>query len=266
MKDLPGIVIAVLLFLCICSFILFIAVFVVTRDVDVGAVIPGLLSRTKAAADAGDPTRIPDRFKPAVAASTAGSPPVSAAASTAAAPHAPKYVGKYKCRDRMDSDDMLLLILGKNLFCKKSKWSKPWNNPRGKGIRSGADGLIFGDSVVADSFTLIMWQRYATSSLLPYGQIDDAVNRLNAGRWQGFDNWRPPTIEEIMALLVPRRNRHGLYLPVGWNCNVSDIWSCNPASDSLSIQWIWVARMGMGRCNYGHPDIPRALLAVRDMK
>jgi len=113
----------------------------------------------------------------------------------------------------MDSDDMILLLFGKNLFCKKSQWSRPWNNPGGKGIRVGADGLLFGDSVVADSFTMIMWQRYSTSPSLSYGQIDDAINRLNAGKWRGFDNWRPPTIEEIMALLVPKRNRHGLFSP-----------------------------------------------------
>ncbi|MBN1575730.1 MAG: DUF1566 domain-containing protein [Chitinispirillaceae bacterium] len=267
MKKFPAIVLSILLFLCICSCILFIVVFITTRDVDLGAMMPRSLSRAKAAAGPENPIRIPDRFKPPVVESSIDSPAVATIAEPVSiAPHTPKYISKYRCRDKMDSDDMILLILGKNLFCKKSQWSRPWNNPGGRGIRSGADGLIFGDSVVADSFTNIMWQRYSTSPSLPYGQIDDAINRLNTRKWRGFYNWRPPTIEEIMVLLVPKRNRHGLFLPAGWNCNVKDIWSCNPACDSLSTQWIWVARMGMGRCNYGHPDIPRALLAVRKMR
>jgi len=67
MKKLPGIIISVLLFLCICSCILFVIVFINTLDMDVGAMIPHSLSRAKVAAGSENPVRIPDRFKPAVA-------------------------------------------------------------------------------------------------------------------------------------------------------------------------------------------------------
>jgi hypothetical protein len=66
------------------------------------------------------------------------------------------------------------------------------------------------------------------------------------------------------VLLTPVKNHHGLFLPDPWDCRESDFWSCNPAADSVSVQWVWVVRMGAGRCNYGHPDMVRSLLAVRE--
>ena len=267
MKKLPLIFISVLAFLCVGAFILFVVVFLNTRGNtrNLAVLLHHPVSRPTDRTGDENTVRIPDRFKPFNDTSATDSTGAGFADSTAAVLPAPRYIGKHACRTRLDSDDMLLLIMGNNLFCKKSPWSKPWNNPGGKGIRSEAEGLWFEDSIVVDSFTTLMWQRYSKSPSIPYRQVDETIQRLNSVKWQGFDNWRAPTIEEIMVLLVPRRNRHGLYLPGNWNCNVKDIWSCNPACDSLSTEWIWVARLAKGRCNYGHPAISRALLAVRKM-
>jgi hypothetical protein len=267
MKKLPVIIISLLAFLCAGAFVTFVIVFLTTRaNGNLGALLrlPKKVSMNRA--ERGAVVRIPDRFKPVNETSAADSTAAGFTDSTTAVVFTPKYVGKYACRNKLDSDDMLLLIMGNNLFCKKSQWSKPWNNPGGKGIRSAAEGLRFADSTVVDSLTSIMWQRYSIFPSIIYGQVEEAIQHLNSVRWRGFDNWRTPTIEEIMLLLVPKRNRHGLYLPGNWNCNVKDIWSCNPACDSLSTQWIWVVRLAKGRCNYGHPAISRALLAVREMR
>jgi hypothetical protein len=276
MMKFPGIVISILTVLCIGSAILFTVVLTTTRHIDFGALKAisfFRITHSVGSANAHENTvRIPERLRSLDVASPADSlrenidSIKSPAGPVSGAKDIPPFAKKYRCNDKIDSDDMILLISGKNLFCKKSPWSKPWNNPGGNGIRLITDGLLFGDSVVIDSLTNVMWQRFSNVPSISYRQVENAINKLNKARWQGFDDWRPPTIEEIMTLLVPKRNRHGLYLSKVWNCNVKDIWSCNPACDSLSVQWIWVARLGQGRCNFGHPGIPRALLAVREMK
>ena len=107
---------------------------------------------------------------------------------------------------------------------------------------------------------------YTKDLKIPFKKIESALAVLNRKKWMGYDNWRTPTIEEILVLMVPEKNRYGLYLPGGWNCDAKDIWSCNAACDSVSTKWYWVARLAIGRCNYGHPDIRRSLLAVRSVR
>jgi hypothetical protein len=251
MKPFSIIIISILIALCAGSCILLIVVIMHTAGND----------KENKSTETG--IQLPERFREMSAVQQGDS---NTAQATPPSPlPAPKYTCKYICTNMIHTDELKLIIAENNLFCKKSPWSKLWANPKGSGIRSGQEGLHLRDSVVADTLTNIMWQRYSTSPPLPYGKIDSAIALLNTARWQGFDNWRSPTIEEIMALLVPEKNRSGLFLPGKWNCNVQDIWSCNSACDSVSVRWIWVARLAMGRCNLGHPDIIRALLAVRSM-
>ena len=175
----------------------------------------------------------------------------------------PGYTGRFTCKAVVPADTLKKLLTQHNLFCEKSPWSKHWAHPTGKGIRLRQEGLAFTDSIVTDSLTHRMWQRYATFTKLNYNDIDSAIAGLNASAWQGHRDWRPPTVEELMVLLTPGKNRHGLHLPGPWDGNARDFWSCNPAVDSLTVKWIWVVRTEFGRCNYGDPFMPRALLAVR---
>lgn len=170
---------------------------------------------------------------------------------------------KYPCGERVDAPAMAQLIRDNDYFCKKSKWSRQWANPGGKGIRVKREGLLLTDSIVVDSLTRTMWQRYSLAPSVSYIMIDSIIAYFNTIGWQGYNDWRVPAVEEVMAELLPRKNRYDFHLPKGWNCNVKDVWSCNSARDSLSMQWFWVVRFAIGRCNYGRPDIERSVLAVR---
>jgi hypothetical protein len=215
---------------------------------------------------------IPDRFKAIhdirPNSATTESDTLSKSIQTEMLPSLPKsqrYFPRYSCHEIVSALVLKQLLADNRLFCQKSDWSKEWSNPTGKGIRMVKEGLLLQDSLVIDSLTNVMWQRFSTSPALSFNKTDSAIIYLNAIKWQGFDNWRLPKIEELMATLLPRKNRAGLFLPSGWNCNAQNIWSCNFVSDSLSVQWVWVVRTALGRCNVGHPDTPRSLLAVRSM-
>lgn len=176
-----------------------------------------------------------------------------------------RYKRHYTCREMIPGSDLKTLILANDFFCSRSRWSAIWANPVGKGIRNTYAGVFCGDSVVIDSAVSLMWQKYSFNKKISRDDITMAVATLNGMQWHGFSNWRLPTIEEILVMLEPEKNGSGHYLPEAWDCNIKDIWSCNAACDSVSTRWYWVARLKIGRCNYGHPDIRRSLLAVRSM-
>lgn len=176
-----------------------------------------------------------------------------------------RFSSQYSCNETISPISLKQILVDNSLFCQKSVWSVQWANSSGKGIRSRREGLSIIDSVVIDSFTNIMWQRYSVAKPLPYRSTDSVIIWLNNIQWQGYSDWRTPQIDELMATLLPRKNRSGLHLPSGWNCNASDIWTCNSAGDSLSVEWKWVVRTALGRCNLGHPDTARSLIAVRSM-
>ena len=263
MKKLPVIVISILGGLCATGCILLIIV--ILRTSENNTPIMKRFSHPVQQTEENDGIRIPDRFavpdEDATTDTAAGTPaePVHPALPP------PAYHRLYTCGEMVSGPALGERITAGNLFCKKSQWSKAWANQRGKGIRQKLEGLSFNDSTVADTLTAIMWQRYASPSPLPFASLDSAIAQMNAAAWQGFSNWRVPTIEELLTLLSPARNNYGYNLPRTWNCGAEDIWSCNAACDSLSMRWIWVARMSLGRINYGRPDIARAVLAVRDM-
>jgi len=263
-----------LLALCTCACILLVVVIVHSGGhFDFKKLLRHSTVVTTSAADSraeNDTIPIPERFKEVgnnpttdttTAAETIPEPPQEPARPNPVQ----KYFSTFPCSQLISGTDLKLLFADNNIFCQKSRWSATWANPAGKGLRRKREGLLIRDSVVIDSFTNLMWQRFAPGKMLPYGKTVSAVEVLNSEHWQGYSDWRLPKIEEIMATFIPQKNKNGLYLPPGWNCKAPDIWSCNASADSLGTRWIWVARTALGRCNYGHPDTARSLLAVRGL-
>ncbi|MBN1757776.1 MAG: DUF1566 domain-containing protein [Chitinispirillaceae bacterium] len=265
MKNLPVIIIATLASLCAVGCILLIIV--ILRTSDGNGRKPGLLHRfykRPTAERTDEAIRIPDRLTDPENMNTADSTATDTIRNDEFP--APVFHKTYSCEQMIPAGSLADIISGNDLYCKKSPWSKNWANPKGRGIRLTKEGLSFEDSVVTDTLTGIMWQRFASPRPVTFGKLESVITAMNTGRWQGYANWRMPTIEELLTLLTPDRNRFGHYLPDRWNSNADDIWSCNPACDSLSIRWMWVVRMSHGRCNLGKPDIERSVLAVRDIR
>lgn len=214
---------------------------------------------------------IPERFKENTRAAITDSPAPETPATATEVPAEPfhptvqRYFSTFPCNQMIRGSDLKQLLADNNLFCQKSQWSRDWAHPTGKGIRSKKEGLYFTDSMVIDSFTNLVWQRYVSPKTTSFGAAETFIAELNRTAWQGSSTWRMPKIEELMATFTPKKNQYGHYLPSGWNCKGTDLWSCNSAADSLSTRWIWVARTALGRCNVGHPDTLRSLLAVRGM-
>ncbi len=65
---------------------------------------------------------------------------------------------------------------------------------------------------VLDCTTGLMWMR-SGSDIGFFRRQCRWIEELNRQRFAGFDDWRLPTLEEVLSLVRPERNDHGLYLP-----------------------------------------------------
>jgi hypothetical protein len=73
----------------------------------------------------------------------------------------------------------------------------------------GRGGITIGDytapsaDMVFDRATHLVWQRAGSRYPHPWSQAHAYIQRLNAERFAGHDNWRLPTIDELVTLLRP---------------------------------------------------------------
>ena len=59
--------------------------------------------------------------------------------------------------------------------------------------------------MVVNPVRALMWQRGGSGTVVQGGQqgAEQYVQSLNAKRYGGFDDWRLPTLEEAMSLMMP---------------------------------------------------------------
>jgi serine/threonine-protein kinase len=59
------------------------------------------------------------------------------------------------------------------------------------------------DGVIADGITNLAWQQSGSESSLQWDQAKQYIIRLNREKFGGYENWRLPTINELLSLLIP---------------------------------------------------------------
>jgi serine/threonine-protein kinase len=59
------------------------------------------------------------------------------------------------------------------------------------------------EAVVVDGATELMWQIGGSARNMDRQDAKDYVRSLNARKFNGFDDWRLPTLEEAMSLMTP---------------------------------------------------------------
>lgn len=66
--------------------------------------------------------------------------------------------------------------------------------------------------VVLDHATGLMWQKSGSERELLYRDAQKYVKKLNSQKFGGYDDWRLPTIPELLSLLEPKKQSNGLYI------------------------------------------------------
>ena len=80
--------------------------------------------------------------------------------------------------------------------------------------------------VVIDYMTGLMWQKSGSPNYLTYQDAPAYLKQLNKQKFAGYNDWRLPTIPELMSLLEPEKQLNDLYI--------------NPIFDATQ-KWCWCA-------------------------
>ncbi len=83
------------------------------------------------------------------------------------------------------------------------------------------------DRLLTDLATGLIWQRGGSAFPLDWHGACDYVQQLNQARLGGRDNWRLPTIEELITLLQPEPADHDQCLPPVFEPSPQRLWSCD---------------------------------------
>jgi serine/threonine-protein kinase len=100
--------------------------------------------------------------------------------------------------------------------------------------------------VIRDHATGLMWTKCEAGGLWNHVTMQEAVDRLNRTRLGGYDDWRRPTVPELMSLLEPERQTHDLYLHPIFEGAQESAWSADHLPDDVSPAQAWYVHFRYG--------------------
>lgn len=99
-----------------------------------------------------------------------------------------------------------------------------------------------GQPLVIDHTTGLTWQQSGSANYIKYAEAEKYIRDLNTQCFAGFDNWRLPTLEEVMSLMEPEKKSGDLYIAPEFDRNQPYIWT----ADKESAGVVWVASFFFG--------------------
>ncbi|MCP4105134.1 MAG: DUF1566 domain-containing protein, partial [Desulfobacteraceae bacterium] len=91
------------------------------------------------------------------------------------------------------------------------------------------------DGTVTDYATGLMWQQSGSDGYINYKQAQKYIQELNSNRFAGYDDWRLPTIDELISLLEPEKKSGDLYIDPIFDTKQRWCWSSD--IESSSVAW-----------------------------
>ncbi len=98
------------------------------------------------------------------------------------------------------------------------------------------------DGVLVDAGTSLAWQQSGSESLLSWDQADQYVLSLNRQKFGGYENWRLPTVNELLSLLNPPPPGEDFCFQSPLSSVQKWVWS----GDTRSKRAAWFVDVGMG--------------------
>jgi hypothetical protein len=118
------------------------------------------------------------------------------------------------------------------------------------------------DRIVIDHTTGLMWQQGGSDEFLGNDKAKEYIKQLKRGKFAGFDDWRLPTLEEVMSLMEAKRNKVShLYISSLFDERQRDIWTADKISDSAA----WIVGFNSGGCDV-HGVMGRSYNYVRAVR
>jgi len=158
---------------------------------------------------------------------------------------------KYQLRSKpqtLSDEDIQIMIKKYNFFCKRYDWSEKWYNESGRFKNDYEDN---GNGTVTDHATGLMWQKFGSKDYMSHDNAEKYINGLNRQRVAGYDNWRLPTVEELMSLLENKEMNGDFYISPLFDKKQRWCWS----SDRCGSGGWWGVLFTHGRIDWYVSDL-----------
>ncbi len=99
-----------------------------------------------------------------------------------------------------------------------------------------------GDATVTDRTTGLTWQQNGTPYPLTWHDAHGYIDALNRRRFAGRDDWRLPTIDELMSLLMETPHGEDHCIEAVFDPQQKQLWSCDRRS--FIAAWFVSAELG----------------------
>jgi len=113
------------------------------------------------------------------------------------------------------------MILKNNFFSKKTNAAGSFRN----------DFVDNGDGTITDRSTGLMWEKQGSSYRRRCWGATGHVEDLNGERFLGHNDWRVPTLEELLSLMRPKVRQTGQYIDPLFDEEQSVCWSSDRSTD-----------------------------------
>lgn len=117
---------------------------------------------------------------------------------------------------------------------------------KGKGINNEFELQSLG-SVVFDKTTGLYWERDGSTTTIQFDHVNDYIENLNAKQFGGYSDWRLPTIEEALSLIIPLKNEVNEFHIDSIFGHKKWIWT----SDRIEKFGVWIIDYSTATCGVG---------------
>lgn len=136
------------------------------------------------------------------------------------------------------------------------------NNPAGRGAEPTLEVMMVGEDAVAVARGLgLMWQQNGTEQQRTYELAQQQLQALNDRRFAGHADWRLPTLEEAMSLLIPEEQAGAHITPMLSPRQTPVLWTADRAGEDA----YWVVYAFDGTAALESPQFNAWLRAVRSI-
>ena len=119
------------------------------------------------------------------------------------------------------------------------------------------------DETITDRATGLMWQKGGSDSYMKFDDAKTYINKLNKSNFGGYNDWRLPTLEELISLLESKKMGNELYINPMFDSRQGWCWS----SDTRASSGAFVVGFDDGEVNWTtlfYSDYVRAVRSFPD--
>lgn len=120
-------------------------------------------------------------------------------------------------------------------------------------------------ALVRDDRTGLIWSAADSSSRdVTFEKAQGAIANLNGAKFCGFDDWRLPTIQELLSIVDYSRRSPAIDTNFFWGTKNDWYWSSTPAAASPA-DCAWIVNFNNGNSNWNNHDNRNQVRAVRSV-